>query len=67
VLAGKLGFTNAQPTHNLYAWEWHQSESSGPIVIPAGTSNGICLKNTTAVAGASVNIEIEFVETLYTK
>ena len=67
LLAGKLGFINALPTTTVNSWEWRQAENGGPIVIPAGTSNGICIRNTSAIAGASVNIEIEFVETLYTK
>ena len=67
LLTGKIGFTNSQPTTTVNSWEWRQSGNGGPIVIPAGTSNGVALKVTTAIAGASVNIEIEFVETLYTK
>jgi len=67
LMHGKVGFANAQPTTTVNSWEWVQQPGTGPLVIPAGTSNGIALKLTTAIAAASVNVVIEFVETLYTK
>lgn len=36
-----------------------------PLRIPAGTTNGICIKHVTAVAGASVGCIIELTETNY--
>jgi hypothetical protein len=43
--------------------EWVQLPGSKPIIIPAGTTNGIAIKNTGAVAASSVSVDIEFVET----
>jgi hypothetical protein len=44
-------------------WEWYQKPGMKPIIIPAGTTNGIAIKNVAAVAGATMTITIEFVET----
>ena len=44
-------------------WEWRQTPGKKPIIIPAGTSNGVALKIATGVAGATVTIQIEFSET----
>ena len=38
---------------------------SKPLIIPTGTTNGIALKNETAVAGASVRFNIWFDETSF--
>ena len=38
---------------------------SQPIVIPAGTANGIVIKNLIAVAGADVNINVVFDESSF--
>lgn len=46
-------------------WSWYQLPNSKPIIIPAGAANGIALKHTGAVAGASVIVYAEFVETSY--
>ena len=46
-------------------WEWVQHPSSKPIIIPAGAANGVALKVMAAYAGASVDIEVEFVETSF--
>lgn len=67
IMTGNIGFRNTAPTDGDNAWSWEQHGGTGPIVIPAGTSNGIAIKNGSAIAGATVNIIIEFVETLYTK
>lgn len=45
------------------AWEWTALSWQKAIVIPAGTTNGLVLKNVTANAAGQVNITIEFVET----
>lgn len=44
------------------AWEWVQLPNSKPIVIAAGTSNGIAVKSLTAITGASLLVYVEFVE-----
>jgi hypothetical protein len=43
--------------------EWVQLPGSKPIIIPAGTTNGIAIKSTAAIAAATVNVMIELVET----
>jgi len=45
------------------SWEWYQKPGMKPIIIAAGTSNGIAFKHTTAIAAATANVTIEFVET----
>lgn len=47
------------------AWEWTQGDFGKPIIIPAGTTNGLVVKSLTAVAGASVNVYMEFTETAF--
>jgi hypothetical protein len=47
------------------AWEWFQMPNSKPLIIPAGTANGIAVKTTTAHASTDVNVIIEFVETSF--
>lgn len=42
-----------------------QLPNTKPIIIPAGTSNGIALKVTTGRAGMSFDVIIEFVETSF--
>jgi hypothetical protein len=50
-----------QSTAEDYAlWEQHPGEK--PIIIPAGTANGIAIKSITAIANATVVARIEFVE-----
>lgn len=46
-------------------YEWTAHPRAKPIIIPAGTSNGICVKNTAAYASASLVVEIEFTETAW--
>jgi hypothetical protein len=54
--------TGAIPmTRNRF--EWLQVPNSKPIIIPAGTANGLAIKNATAVATATWDITVEFVET----
>lgn len=43
--------------------EWVQHPSEKPLIIPAGTSNGIAIKNLATAASASAIVTIEFVET----
>lgn len=44
---------------------WQQLPNQKPIVIAAGTTNGIALVPSIGVAGATADITIEFVETSY--
>jgi hypothetical protein len=44
---------------------WEQLPGSKPIIIPAGTANGIAIKNVGALATATMYIEVEFVETSF--
>lgn len=46
-------------------YEWRQGAFEKPIIIPSGTSNGLALKSTTAVANATVNVMMVFVETAF--
>lgn len=55
-----VGTTGAQTDDR---WEWVRSFWGKGILIPAGTTNGLVLKNTAAVAGATINAEIEFIAT----
>lgn len=47
------------------AWVWQQTPGKKPLIIPAGTSNGIAIKNTTGVAGGTAIVSIEFTETAW--
>lgn len=44
--------------------EWRQSPNAKPIIIAAGTTNGIALK-ASGLAATAVDVEIEFVETAF--
>jgi hypothetical protein len=46
-------------------WEWVHTPGTKGIIIPAGTSNGIVIRNAGARAGLTVTFEIEFTETAY--
>jgi hypothetical protein len=46
-------------------WEWYQKPGMPPIIIPAGTANGLAVKIGTGVAGASCAFYAEFVETAF--
>lgn len=59
IMRQALSATQTQPEE---AWEWIQLPGQKPLIIPAGATNGIVVKHTTAVAGASVIVTIEFVE-----
>lgn len=53
--------TGAAPAPSL-VWEFDRPRS-GPIQIAAGTSNGIAIKNITAIAGATVTVNVWLDET----
>jgi hypothetical protein len=57
-----VGTTTAQVDD---AWEWTPSPWGKPLIIPAGTTNGLAIKNFSAVAGATVNVLFEFIETAF--
>jgi hypothetical protein len=44
---------------------WQQGPFEKPIIIPAGTTNGLAIKSQTAIAGASVDVVMVFVETAF--
>jgi hypothetical protein len=44
---------------------WQQLYQGKPIIIPAGTSNGIALKNTVSQSSATLDITVEFTETTF--
>jgi hypothetical protein len=46
-------------------WEWRQAPNAKPIIIPAGTTNGLVIKNLNASATLAFAIEIEFTETAF--
>jgi hypothetical protein len=46
-------------------WEWTAVNFSKAIVIPAGATNGLVVKTPGAVAGATVQVSMEFVETAF--
>lgn len=46
-------------------WEWNQHPQSQPIIIPAGSTNGLAIKCLTASAAGSFAILVEFTETAF--
>lgn len=46
-------------------WEWIQPVNGKPLIIPAGTANGIALKNIGGIATSTLLIEMEFDESSY--
>jgi hypothetical protein len=44
---------------------WEQKPGMKPIIIPAGTANGIAIKNLVATAAATMIVNVEFVETAF--
>lgn len=46
-------------------FEWTATPNEKGILIPAGITNGIVLKNQVAVAGCTASIVVEFVETSF--
>ena len=59
-----LTMVAAQPTTGI-EWEWRQMPGTKPIIVPAGTANGIAIKSVTAIASATVAAVIEFDESAY--
>lgn len=46
-------------------WEWTPQPGMKPLIVPAGTTNGIVIKLVTAIANATCDAWIEFAETLW--
>lgn len=59
-----LAMRAAEPVA-LELYEWTQLPNQKPLIVAAGTSNGIALKVADAVAGASVTGTIEFDESSF--
>ena len=47
------------------AWEWTALSWEKAIMVPVGTTNGLVVKLLSAIAGASANVSMEFVELAY--
>jgi len=47
------------------AWEWTEWGHGKPLIVPAGTTNGLVIKCLSAIAGATVNTIMEFTETAF--
>lgn len=60
-----VGLTQTAPVLNTSADEWDPAPYSKPIRIAAGTTNGIVIKNVTAIAAATVDVTYEFFELAY--
>jgi hypothetical protein len=60
---GRLAVVAAQPVNMDSSWSWIQHPLTKPIIIPAGTSNGIEIKNVVGRASVTVDIHVELVET----
>lgn len=63
----RMGIVAAQPTNpnGLPLEVWDQIPNSKPVVIPAGAANGIAVKVVGNVAGATMDIYAEIVETSF--
>lgn len=46
-------------------WSWSPSPLMKPLIVPAGTANGLTIKVVTAIAGATANAWIEFTESAW--
>lgn len=57
--------SGVSPAGSKVLYEWSVNSFAQMLTIPAGTANGIALKNGNATAAATVNAYIEFVETSY--
>jgi hypothetical protein len=47
------------------SWSWREDPNSKPLIIPAGTTNGIALRVNTGRAGSIVVCSARFVETAF--
>lgn len=60
-----VGLTQTAPITNANSDEWIIAPLEKPIRIPAGVTNGLVVKNISAIATATVDINIEFFELAY--
>lgn len=65
VLTRVIGLATSGNINGTHSFHWRAAPGTKGIVIPAGTSNGLALKNRSAVASASVDINIEFYEATF--
>lgn len=56
--------TATQPEETI-TWEWVPRDGIKSLRIAAGTTNGICIKNGSAIAGGTVIVYVEFIELSY--
>lgn len=61
IMRQAIATTQTQPEETI-EWTWFPSTAIKSLKIPAGAANGIAIKNIVAIAGATVDITIEFVE-----
>jgi hypothetical protein len=62
ILRQAIATAQSQPEE---LWEWTQSLNGMPIIIPAGTTNGLVIKNVNANAAATMTAYIEFSESAF--
>lgn len=48
-----------------FGFEWTQTPNAKPIIIPAGATNGLVMRNTLGRAGSNFTFEVEFVESSF--
>ena len=56
--------TGSTQVDGILDWDYYRPNIK-PLIISAGVSNGIAVKNVSAVAGATVDIYVELVETAF--
>ena len=57
-----VGFSGALPATEAHTVRWVASDMSKAIIVAAGTSNGIAIKCASAIASATVAIDVVFSE-----
>lgn len=62
IMRQAISATQTQPEENIL---WTPSPNAKPIIIAAGTSNGIAIKSLNATAACTVNVTVEIVETSF--
>jgi len=50
---------------SIPSWEWHPTPGTKPLIIPAGTANGIVLQVGATATGATVDVTVEWTETAW--
>jgi hypothetical protein len=61
-IRGQLTLRAAEPVLDSDGFRWEQHPNQKALIVPAGTANGIAIKNTTNDANATVVCRIEFDE-----